>query len=78
VHSSAPALLNGLFEQPARENAETDPQLCSQLDRILNVAKEATPPVLSSPAASLDGLFEHPHKTSLPHTNGAIQKTECS
>ena len=28
-----------------RRNAETGPQLRSQLDRILNVAKEATPPV---------------------------------
>ena len=42
------------------QDAEKVRQLRSHLESILNVAQEATPPVLSSAAALLDGLFEHP------------------
>ena len=76
VPSSAAVLLDGLFEQPARENAETeegmgpDDLLCSRNAHDKNVLvrrahsriEQATilKPGKKAAPALLDGIFEHP------------------
>jgi len=51
-------------EKFSLQDAEKGRQRRSRLESILNVAQRLRPPVLSSAAALLNGLFEHPAGSS--------------
>ena len=59
--------------QPRRAETRFHQHRC-RLESILNVAQEATPPVLSSAAALLDGLFEHPARHSSVVMDSKLKK----